>query len=100
MRQLANNSVAPRYRKKLNGKIPWGYRLDKSDDKLLVQIPEQMEALSDAFEYLNSCSYREVARWLSEYTERPITHMGLYNLHRKYLTKKRIEQHKEEYANA
>lgn len=98
MRQLANKSLPPRYRHKLNGNIPWGYRLDKSDPKLLIQIPEQIEALAEAFDYLKSCSYREVARWLSDYTGRPITHMGLYKLHREYLTENNIQQHKDTYV--
>ena len=57
--------------------IPFGYKLHKTDDKLLVPIIEELEALELAKEYLNEYSYREVAGWLSERTGREISHVGL-----------------------
>ena len=57
--------------------IPFGYKPHKTDDKLLVPIIEELEALELAKEYLNEYSYREVAGWLSERTGREISHVGL-----------------------
>ena len=57
--------------------IPFGYNAHKTDDKLLVPIIEELEALDLAKEYLREYSYREVARWLSDRTEREISHVGL-----------------------
>ena len=57
--------------------IPFGYKEHKTDDKLLVPIIEELEALELAKEYLNEYSYREVAGWLSERTGREISHVGL-----------------------
>ncbi len=57
--------------------IPFGYIAHKTDDKLLVPIIEELEALELAKEYLNEYSYREVAGWLSERTGREISHVGL-----------------------
>lgn len=53
--------------------IPFGYEEHKKDDKLLVPIVEELEALELAKEYLNEYSYREVAGWLSERTGREIS---------------------------
>ena len=57
--------------------VPFGYKTHKTDDKLLVPIIEELEALELAKEYLNEYSYREVAGWLSERTGREISHVGL-----------------------
>jgi hypothetical protein len=57
--------------------IPFGYREHKTDDKLLVPIIEELEALDLAKEYLHEYSYREVARWLSDRTGREISYVGL-----------------------
>ena len=57
--------------------IPFGYRIHKTDDKLLVPNIEELEALELAKEYLKEYSYREVAGWLSGRTEREISHIGL-----------------------
>ena len=57
--------------------IPFGYKEHKTDDKLLIPIIEELEALELAKEYLNEYSYREVAGWLSERTGREISHVGL-----------------------
>ena len=57
--------------------IPFGYKAHKTDDKLLVPIIEELEALDLAKEYLHEYSYREVARWLSDRTGREISYVGL-----------------------
>ena len=63
-------------------KIPWGYELHPENDKLLVPIEHELEALELAKRHLKQYSYRAVAQWLSKETGRSISHMGL---------KKRIE---------
>ena len=56
--------------------VPFGYKL--SDDPDYIEpVQSELDALEEAKEYLNNCSYREVARWLTQKTERPITHTGL-----------------------
>ena len=71
--------------------IPFGYMAHKKDDKLLVPIIEELEALELAKEYLNEYSYREVAGWLSERTGREISHVGL---------RKRIQTEKQRKSKA
>ena len=63
-------------------KIPWGYELHPENDRLLVPIEQELEALELAKRHLKQYSYRAVAHWLSKETGRYISHMGL---------KKRIE---------
>ena len=71
--------------------IPFGYTEHKTDDKLLIPIIEELEALELAKEYLNEYSYREVAGWLSERTGREISHVGL---------RKRIQTEKQRKSKA
>ena len=56
--------------------IPFGYKLS-ADTNYIEPIQEELDALKEAKEYLNNCSYREVARWLTQKTGRTITHTGL-----------------------
>lgn len=63
-------------------KIPFGYELHPENDKLLVPVEHELEALELAKRHLKQYSYRAVAQWLSKETGRSITHMGL---------KKRVE---------
>ena len=56
--------------------IPFGYKL-ADDTHYIEPVQEELDALREAKEYLNNCSYREVARWLSQKTNRSITHTGL-----------------------
>jgi hypothetical protein len=70
--------------------IPFGYKEHEEDDKLLVPIVEELEALELAKEYLREYSYREVAGWLSGRTGREISHIGL----RKRIQKERQRKSK------
>jgi hypothetical protein len=63
-------------------KIPFGYEVDPYNDKLLLPIEHELDALELAKRHLKQYSYRAVANWLSKETGRYISHMGL---------KKRIE---------
>jgi hypothetical protein len=62
--------------------IPFGYEVDPDNDKLLIPIVHELEALELAKRHLKQYSYREVAAWLTKHTGRHISHMGL---------KKRVE---------
>lgn len=57
--------------------MPFGYEVNKDNDRLLEPIPEELEALQLAKRHLLQYSYREVAQWLSRQTGRSISHMGL-----------------------
>ena len=56
--------------------IPFGYKLSEDTD-YIEPVQEELDALEEAKEYLNNCSYREVARWVTQKTGRTITHTGL-----------------------
>ena len=56
--------------------IPFGYKLAE-DTNYIEPVQKELDALEEAKEYLNNCSYREVARWLTQKTGRSITHTGL-----------------------
>ena len=68
--------------------IPFGYEADPNDNTILLPIQEQLDALLEAKEYLKTCSYREVSRWLSAKTGRTITYQALHKL----VTKERDRQ--------
>ena len=56
--------------------IPFGYKI--SDDPDYIEpVQEELNALDEAREYLNNCSYREVADWITRKTGRSLTHTGL-----------------------
>lgn len=63
-------------------KIPFGYELDPDNDKLLLPIEHELDALELAKRHLKQYSLRAVAQWLSKETGRHISHGGL---------KKRVE---------
>ena len=56
--------------------IPFGYKL-ADDTDYIEPIQEELAALEEAKDFLNNCSYREVASWLSRKTGRSISHTGL-----------------------
>ncbi len=64
-------------RVKGSGAVPYGYKLSEDNEKFLISIPEELEALQEAKEYLNNCSWQEVCDWLERKTGRRITRMGL-----------------------
>ena len=56
--------------------IPFGYKLD-DNKKTLSPITKELDAYKKAKVYLQSCSYREVATWLTATTTRKISAQGL-----------------------
>tara|TARA_R100000742_G_C4271470_1_gene90415 strand:+ start:1236 stop:1646 length:411 start_codon:yes stop_codon:yes gene_type:complete len=57
--------------------IPFGYKVNTTDDTILLPIDDELNALEQAKKYLKQYSYREVAIWLSKTTNRSISHVGL-----------------------
>lgn len=57
--------------------VPFGYYVDPENDRLLLPIPEELEALEIAKRHLKQYTYRDVAIWLTKQTGRYISHMGL-----------------------
>ena len=74
--------------------IPFGYKL--SDDPDYIEpVQEELDALNEAKEYLNNCSYREVAGWLGRKTNRSISHTGLRKIiDKRWTTLHRLNQNK------
>ena len=61
-----------------NRQVPFGYIVHPDNDRLLLPVIEELEALELAKRHLKQYSYREVALWLSKTTGRYISHMGLH----------------------
>ena len=57
--------------------IPFGYSVDPDNEHILRPIPRELDALEKAKQHLKQYSYREVANWLSKFTDRYISHIGL-----------------------
>ena len=74
--------------------IPFGYKL-ADDTDYIEPVQEELDALEEAKEYLNNCSYREVARWLSQKTGRAITHTGLRKIINKRWTSHHLNQNNQ-----
>jgi hypothetical protein len=56
--------------------IPFGYKLSEDTD-YIESIDSELQALEQAKIYLKTCSYREVAKWLTAKTGRYISYVGL-----------------------
>ena len=56
--------------------IPFGYKLAEDTD-YIEPIESELKALEEAKEFLKTCSYREVAIWLTRKTGRYISYVGL-----------------------
>jgi hypothetical protein len=56
--------------------IPFGYSIDDTG-KILIPIESELLALEEAKNYLKTCSYREVAKWLTTKAQRYISYVGL-----------------------
>ena len=57
--------------------VPFGYEQDKTDPDILQPLPNELDKLEMARDYLKQYSYREVANWLTTQTQRYISHVGL-----------------------
>lgn len=76
--QPTTNLFGPLKRRRTSPRAPWGYKISDIDPELWEPVPEKIEALLKAYDYVsNHCSYREVARWLSETTGDSISYNAL-----------------------
>jgi len=57
--------------------IPFGYNVDPDNEHILRPIPRELDALEKAKQHLKQYSYRQVSNWLSTFTDRYISHIGL-----------------------
>ena len=57
--------------------IPFGYKVNPDNERLLEPIPHELEALHLAKQHVKQYSLRDVAQWLTRQTGRSISHMGL-----------------------
>ena len=57
--------------------VPFGYKVDPENDKILLPIIFELEALEKAREYVKRFSYRAVAEWLTNITGRKLSYVGL-----------------------
>ena len=65
--------------KRKTSTIPFGYKLDEDDNRYLLSVDEELDALESILPMVvsKSLSLREGALWLSHKTGRPISHQGL-----------------------
>lgn len=66
--------------KKYSKQIPFGYKVKDDDPKILEPVEEHFQCLLQAKEYLKTCSYEEVSKWLATTTGMPLSPMGLYKI--------------------
>tara|TARA_R100001369_G_scaffold1126_1_gene3811 strand:+ start:467 stop:868 length:402 start_codon:yes stop_codon:yes gene_type:complete len=57
--------------------IPFGYKLNEEDSYLLDPIAYELEAIELARKYVKQYSFRQVANWITNKTNRAISHVGL-----------------------
>jgi len=57
--------------------VPFGYEIDKENDRLLQPIFIELEALELAKRHLKQYTYKDVAIWLTKQTGRYISSEGL-----------------------
>lgn len=68
-------------RKRSNSKWPYGYMKDPEDEAYVIPDPDILPFILEALEHLRrGQSTRDVARWLTEKTGSPISHVALNNI--------------------
>ena len=95
-----------RYDRQSGPKVHWGYKVKDYEPYLVLTVEKQLKSLEEAYSSLTHTSYEEVARWLTEYTGRKITGMGLWKRvkkdkadKQKYVKQKRYEAKTEAQGN-
>ena len=89
-----------KYKRRTSSTIPFGWELVEGSKDLLEVVPEEMELLEKAKEYLKGSSYREVAKWLSGRSGREISHVALYRITKKEISEKRKQAAKLRWERA
>lgn len=62
---------------KVGRDIPWGYFQHPRDPQMLIPDEDLLVEMSKAFMFLDECSLRDVAEWLSARTGHRISAEGL-----------------------
>ena len=80
--------------------IPFGYKLAEDEGgytlpDYIEPIESELEALEEAKKFLKTCSYREVAIWLTRKTGRYISYVGLNKRVKRDTTSKAKEDSQE-----
>ena len=80
---LLDGTYSPRQRRN-PGPVKYGFVLDPDDDRYIVAVPAQMEALIDGLKYLQQgFSLRKVARYVTGRTGRVLDHKVIEALWKK-----------------
>ncbi len=75
-------------RRRVSRIIPFGYEVSEENEKLLIEVPEEMELINKAKKFIeNNCSYRETAEWVSHHSGKKITGMGLREVLKRKINK-------------
>ena len=75
-------------RRRVSRIIPFGYEVSEENEKLLIEVPEEMELINKAKKFIeNNCSYRETAEWVSHHSGKKITGMGLREVLKRIINK-------------
>lgn len=65
---------------KKSSQVPFGYEVSRNNPLYLIPVQREFDLLVEAKKHLKTCSFTEVAQWLTEHTGRPISHEGLYKI--------------------
>jgi hypothetical protein len=57
--------------------IPFAYKVDPNNSQVLLPIDEHFKLLRKGWEYLHTCSFQEVAMWISKESGHDISYEGL-----------------------
>ena len=68
--------------------IPFGYKLDESNNEMLESVPDQLEALNKILPMIKdrTISLREGSLYLESITGRKLSHMGLKKIAERHVT--------------
>ena len=68
--------------------IPFGYKLDESNNEMLESVPDQLEALNKILPMIKdrTISLREGSLYLESITGRKLSHMGLKKIAERHAT--------------
>lgn len=68
--------------------IPFGYKLDESNNEMLESVPDQLEALNKILPMIKdrTISLREGSLYLESITGRKLSHMGLKKIADRHAT--------------
>lgn len=78
-------------RKRKARTIPWGYKVSKHDPWWLEPVLFEVQCFYKGLQYLKTCSYEQVSKWLTVKTGRYLSEIGL----RKIVKKIKLERSRQ-----